>query len=99
VVPQDVHWVMTAGWTFPGQRRGRLLKPLTYWLFRRVAKVYGFTTMPPMPPNPKESLARARAVRQVLEYAERANRPIIGLSPEGRDFPTGQLGTPPPGVG
>jgi hypothetical protein len=67
-----------------------------------MAHVYGFTSMPPMPPALQDIEERARAVRQVLEYARRVEYPVIGLAPEGRDAPHEQPGVliePPPGVG
>ena len=52
---REIHWVMTAAWTFPESRiKRRILTPLTRWAFARVARVYGFVTMPPMPPHPDE---------------------------------------------
>jgi len=96
---EDIHWVMTAAWTFPDPLRARLLTPLTRRLFGRVARTYGFTLMPPMPPSPHEAGARAAAVREVVRHA--ASRPVaeIGLVPEGGDSATGSLSDPPPGVG
>ena len=97
----EVHWVMTAGWTFPesGWRR-RVLTPLTYWAFDRVARVYGFVTMPPMPPDPGQVEARASSVLRTVRLARRLVQEggMVGLSPEGRDVPDG-LGQPPAGVG
>ena len=97
----EVHWVMTAGWTFPesGWRR-RVLTPLTYWAFERVARVYGFVTMPPMPPDPGQVEARAMAVLRTVRLARRLVQEggMIGLAPEGRDMADG-LGQPPAGVG
>lgn len=101
-VPVEIHWIMTSAWTYPDALRARLVTPLTRAIFRRIAQVYGFTSMPPMPPDPREVEARARAVRQVLDYARRTERPVIGLAPEGRDAPKDQPGEmvePPPGVG
>jgi hypothetical protein len=92
-IPVEVHWMMTAGWTHMGA-----LQPVTRWLFSRLARVYGFTTAPPMPPDWREVEARARAVRQVLRFARLENA-VIGLVPEGRDLPGGILGQPPKGVG
>ena len=66
----EVHWVMTAAWTFPESGwRHRILTPLTRWAFGRVARVYGFVTMPPMPPTP------ARSRRAPWRYCERCDWP------------------------
>ena len=99
IIPAEMHWAMTAAWTFPGKWYRGLLRPVSEWALARIARVYGFTTMPPMPPDPAEAEARARAVRRVLTFARHAPEPLIGLAPEGRDFPGGVLGWPPSGVG
>jgi hypothetical protein len=100
VVPVDVHWIMTAAWTFRNRPALRhLLAPLSRWTFRRVARVYNFTPMPPMPPDPREVLERAHAVRQVLAYVQQTRQPVIGLAPEGGDAPGGKLACPPSGSG
>jgi len=101
-VPAEIHWIMTSAWTYPDALRAWSITPLTRVFFKRLAHVYGFTSMPPMPPDPVEVEARAQAVRRVLEYARRSVNPIIGLAPEGRDAPKEQPGAlvdPPPGVG
>jgi 1-acyl-sn-glycerol-3-phosphate acyltransferase len=99
---QEIHWVMTAAWTFPESRwKHRLLTPLTRCAFARVARVYGFVPMPPMPPDPDEVEARARAVLRTVRLARQiARRPgradvggMIGLAPEGQDVP-GESGAP-----
>ncbi len=98
--PQDIHWVMTAAWVFPGQPvKAVALTPLTRWIFRRIARVYGFTTMPPMPPRSHEAADRARAVREVLGTIRREPEAVIGLAPEGGDSGPGGLSFPPPGAG
>jgi hypothetical protein len=97
----ELHWVMTAAWTFPEDTwQRRVLTPLTRWAFDRVARVYGFVAMPPMPPDPQEVEARAMAVLQTVRLARRLAREggMIGLAPEGRDFAQG-LGQPPEGAG
>jgi hypothetical protein len=99
VLDRDAHWVMSTAWTYPDWLRTRLLTPLSTWLFRRIARVYGFTSMPPMPPRPWEVSARAEAVREVLHWARAEGRPLIVLAPEGMDSPPGGLAMPPPGVG
>lgn len=99
VIPGHIHWIMTGAWTFPGRWYRRLLRPISECVLAHIAQVYGFTPMPPMPPDPAEAEARATAVRRVLAYVRQTPQPIVGLVPEGRDFPGGVLGWPPPGVG
>ncbi|MBC7249217.1 MAG: 1-acyl-sn-glycerol-3-phosphate acyltransferase [Anaerolineae bacterium] len=97
----QVRWVMTAAWTFPESPwRRRVLTPLTRWAFARVARVYGFVTMPPMPPDPREVEARAQAVLRTLRLARRLVQEggILGLAPEGQDV-AASLGPPPQGAG
>lgn len=92
-IQEEVHWMMTSGWNHAG-----IINPLTRWLFPRVAHVYGFTVTPSMPPNPMETDARAKAVRDVVRIAKETKK-IIAVAPEGRDCPGGILGSPPAGVG
>jgi hypothetical protein len=94
----EMHWAMTSAWTYPDPARSRLVTPFTEWALARLATVYGFTTMPPMPPHPEDMLRRVTAVRRILKIA-RASHPAIGLVPEGMDSPDGRLMDPPPGVG
>jgi 1-acyl-sn-glycerol-3-phosphate acyltransferase len=56
--------------------------------------------MPPMPPDPREAEARARAVLRTVRLARRMAQAggMIGLAPEGMDTP-GSLGEPPAGAG
>ncbi len=93
-IPVEIHWVVTAGWTNSGW-----LTPVTHWLFPRAERLWGFTPMPAMPPDPADVEARAWAVRDVLHYARDASIPVVGMVPEGRDFPGGVLGRLPPGAG
>jgi hypothetical protein len=98
-LPVEVHWIFTAEWTYPDRIRRTLLTPASRAIFERIASVYEFTTMPAMPPDPGEVERRAKAVRNVLAYVHRTPKPVIGLTPEGRDISGGKLGFPPPGVG
>jgi 1-acyl-sn-glycerol-3-phosphate acyltransferase len=96
-----IHWVMTGAWAYPESPwRRRVLTPATRWAFGRVARVYGFVTMPPMPPDPEEVEARALAVLQTVRLARRLAQAggMLGLAPEGQDVPGG-LGEPPQGAG
>lgn len=100
VVPAEIHFIMTGELTFPGRWYAPLGRAGSRLLLQRLAKVYGFTLMPPMPPRPWEVEARARAVRSVLAYRRSHPQAIIGLAPEGGDHPPdGALAWPPPGAG
>jgi hypothetical protein len=98
-LPMDAHFVMTGELLSPGIRFSPGGIPLNRWVLKRVAQVYGFTSMPPMPPREKDVEARARAVRQILSFAERTENPVICLAPEGADMPGGILTYPPSGAG
>jgi len=99
VVPVEVHWIMTAAWTYPDWFRAHTFTPASRWLFRRIAQVYGYTPMPPMPPDPRDTAARAVAVRQVLAYVRDTPSPVVAIAPEGADAPEGVLQQPPSGTG
>jgi hypothetical protein len=97
--PSEMHWALTAAWTYPDALRSATLTPLTRWFFLRLAGTYGLTNMPPLAARGGDVRARARAVRQMLAYVRTADKPLIGLAPEGRDSPTGGLIRPPTGTG
>jgi hypothetical protein len=92
--PVEIHWIVAGGWNNSGWMNG-----ITHWLFPRGAKLLGWTSMPPMPPDPAEAEQRAEAVRHVLNYAAHTANPIIGLTPEGGDTPGGVLWDLYPGTG
>jgi hypothetical protein len=97
-VPVEMHFVMTGELTYPGKRYAPLGMFLSKMVLHRAARVYGFTTMPPMPPREKDVEARAESVRKVLDVARRQKNVIIGLAPEGSDQP-GRLTMPASGAG
>ena len=101
LVPVHVHWVITSEHTQPATWYGPLAALFSRFLLKRIAHIYDFTTMPPMPPRTRDVEARARSVRAVLKYVMRMQRPILGLAPEGYDppGPSGVLTRPAPGVG
>ena len=99
MVPVEIHWTMTAAWTYDGSFKSYMLAETSRRLFPRLAEVYGFTPMPPMPPRPFEAEGRARAVRQVLAVAKRQPPPVLALAPEGQDTPGGRLMQPAAGAG
>lgn len=98
-LPVTPLWLMTRAWT---KRQGgwdRLRTQLTAYLFERLARMYGFVTMPAMPPDPSESLERALSVRRLLRRLNAQKAPILCLAPEGMDSPQGKLSLPHPGSG
>ncbi len=99
IVPADVHFLMTGELTFQGKWYAPLGMAGSRWLLKRLSGIYGFTTMPPMPPRSKDVAARARSVRAVLSYAKAHPQAVLGLAPEGGDQPGGRLCWPPKGAG
>jgi len=101
LIPAKMHWIMTGEFTYPGKWYESIGSLGSRILLKRIACIYGFTTMPPMPPREKDVAARAASVRAVLEYVRRAQDPVIGLAPEGYDppGPEGVLTRPFPGLG
>jgi hypothetical protein len=95
----EAHFIMTGELTYPGQWYAPVGKFISRWALRRAAKVYGFTSMPPMPPREKDVAARARSVREVLAYVEHTKNSLVCLAPEGGDMPGGRLTNPPRGAG
>ena len=99
VVPVDIHFVMTGELTYPGKWYAPLGEAGSRWLLWRLSKIYGFTTMPPMPPRTKDLAARIRSVRETLKFAHQHPQAVLGLAPEGGDQPGGVLTLPVSGVG
>jgi hypothetical protein len=99
IIPAEIRWVMTEAWTFPNRPLGRYLEGISRLIFRRIARMYDFFLMPPMPPRPWEIEARARAVLCLLDFVKKNPNAAIGLAPEGGDSQSGALEMPAPGVG
>lgn len=99
LVPVPMHWVITGEFTYPGKWYECFGMLGSRFLLGRMAHVYGFTGMPPMPPREKDVEARAASVRAVLEYVKYTKSPVIGLAPEGYDPPGDILSRPASGVG
>jgi hypothetical protein len=98
-MPMDIHFVMTGELTFPGKWYAPLGQAGSRWLLKRFSKIYGFTSMPPMPPREKDVAARARSVRETLSFARRYPQTVLALAPEGGDQPGGVLNWPASGAG
>jgi 1-acyl-sn-glycerol-3-phosphate acyltransferase len=89
VVPAELLWTLTSAWTddgTPGARARALISPR---IFPRLARAYGFISMPPMPPRPGEVAGRAGAVRALVAAARRRPTLLLALAPEGMDNPRG----------
>lgn len=99
LVPVNMHWIMTGEFQYQGKWYATIGSIGSQLLLKRIASVYDFSTMPPMPPRQKDVQARAAAVRAVLEYVRRTPNSILGLAPEGYDPPEGVLTRPASGVG
>jgi hypothetical protein len=99
VLTVEPHFIMTGELTYPGKWYAPLGRIGSRLLLHRLSKIYGFTSMPPMPPRPKDTAARARSVRQTLAFTRQHPQAILGLAPEGRDHPNGTLDWPAPGAG
>lgn len=99
VVSLEMYFVMTGELTFPGKWYSPLGGTVSKWLLAHIGKAYGFTTMPPMPPRPIDIEARAKSVREVLDFVRQNRNVILGLAPEGGDSPNGKLARPASGSG
>jgi hypothetical protein len=99
IIQPEIYWIMASNWTYPGQKREKVLLPLTHYAFKQISSIYNFATMPPMPPDPKQVEERALAVRKVVSYLRKTPSAIVGMAPEGMDLPSGNLGEPPSGSG
>lgn len=99
VVPREITWITVTEWVYPGQWREKLLRPLMRLVLSGIRRGYDFLAMPTMVPGYADPLQRADGVRQVLHAVQSNPQIILGLTPEGMDFPGGSLGTPPPGAG
>lgn len=99
LMPVEVCWTVTNAWTDDGTPGARWRAWLSPCFLPRLAEVYGFVSMPPMPPRPHEVEARASAVRKLLSLARQNPPPVLAFAPEGQDSPNGGLMRPHPGVG
>ena len=98
-LPQSSIWVMTRTWTNRGGGLDAIRTWLTSCLLLRLADIYGFVTMPPMPPVPEEQTERAIGIRKLMQAIRDHPEAALCLAPQGQDFPDGVLGAPPPGTG
>jgi len=98
-VDQEIYWTMTGSFKYSGQIMRDRKQKLSQWLLGKVARVYGFNTMPPMPPAPHEVTVRAQSVLRIIAHAREHPEQLIGLVPEGSDQAGGVMSLPPEGAG
>ena len=94
-----VHWVIASEWTAPGKWYEPIKGVISRFAADRIARVYGYMTMPPMPPRPRDVEARAASVLAVLKYVKQNKNAIIGFAPEGGDQVEEKLMLPASGAG
>jgi hypothetical protein len=99
ICPWNMHWITTSAWVYDDPIRSLVITPPSRWLLDRLTQIYGFTSMPPMPPRAQDIEHRAQAVRNVLKDVDRTPSPVLGFAPEGADSEAGHLSPPPSGVG
>lgn len=90
---------MTSAWTKRTSGWDAFKTCLTTIIFARLARMYGFVTIPAMPPHPTEATERAISIRRLMRVLRSRPDAILCLAPEGMDFPDGILGEPHPGSG
>lgn len=99
LVPIRMHWLVTGELMCQGKWYEAIGSRASRIFLKRLADLYGLTTMPPMPPRPRDVAARAASVRKVLEYVKDVHAPVLGMSPEGYNSPNGALTRPAAGFG
>jgi len=99
-LPHNSIWLMTNAWTKRSGTPGDWLQTrLSKVILTRIAKVYGMVSTPAMPPVAEETAERALSLRKLMKMLHEQPGAIVGLAPEGMDFPGGQLGKPAEGTG
>jgi hypothetical protein len=98
LVPLRIRWAVTGELMCQGKWYKAVGSRASRIFLRRLADLYGLTTMPPMPLR-EDVEARAASVRAVLEYVRSVSDPVLGISPEGYDPPNGVLTRPASGFG
>jgi hypothetical protein len=99
LVPLKMRWAVTGELMCEGKWYRAVGSRASRIFLKRLASIYGLMTMPPMPPRPKDVEARAASVRAMLDYVKRTNDPVLGISPEGYNPPSGVLTRPATGFG
>lgn len=99
LVPLRIRWAVTGELMCQGKWYRAIGSRASRTFLKRLAHIYGLTTMPPMPPRPEDVAARATAVRALLEYIRQTKHPVLGISPEGHNPPDGALTRPAAGFG
>ena len=99
LVPLRMRWAVTGELMCEGKWYRAIGSRASRIFLKRLAYIYELTTMPPMPPRPRDVAARAASVRALLEYVRHTKHPVLGISPEGHNPPDGVLTRPAAGFG
>lgn len=89
-----VRWVMTSSWEdcYVGPRR--IAPEHVHWVLQKLAALYGIILMSP---EPGETQARGRALREIFHAVDAPLGNAVALHPEAGGFE--ELIVPPPGMG
>jgi hypothetical protein len=99
VVPLKMRWIVTGELMCQGKWYQAVGSRSSRIFLKRLAYFYGLTTMPPMPPRPRDVQARAASVRKILDFVKHVDDAVLGISPEGYNPPDGVLTRPATGFG
>ncbi len=98
-LPEKHLWLMTNAWTNRTRGVDQLRTRISRILFRQLAGMYGFITIPPMPPAQDELTERTMSIRKLMRFIHENPDTILCIAPEGQDFEHGKFGEPPEGTG
>jgi hypothetical protein len=98
-LPDEHLWLMTNAWTNRTQGIDQLHTGITRVLFKRLARMYGLITTPPMPPAMDEITKRTLSIRRLMRFIHENSETILYIAPEGQDFKYRKLGKLHEGIG
>lgn len=99
VIPDPIHFIMSEAWAFEGNPFGFLLRRVMRYVLANITRAYEFLPMPAMVEGYSDAKSRAAAVRRVILFSRMHPHAVIGLAPEGKDSPPGDIGLAPTGGG
>ncbi len=97
--PFELQFVMAQEWLYASRLERAVKQPFTRWLFARIARVYGLTTVAPIADGGYQRGQAVVGVRHALAWTRREPPALLALAPEGQAGPGATLCEPPPGAG